>query len=71
MDIQRDLNHRSLRPFEKNHKPKHVSLLLRWRGERGKKMHNMEMSNVKLKMTGLQILVISLKLKPAFQVPQA
>lgn len=61
-----------MRLFEKKEKPKHVSLLLRWRGERrgGKKKYNIKMSNVRLKVAGLQIMVISLKLKPAFQVPQ-
>lgn len=47
MNIERDLNHCSLRPFGKNNKPKHVSPLLRWRRERRKK--SAEYKNVKCK----------------------
>lgn len=51
--IQRNPNHCNLRPYEKNNKPKHAPPQWEERGEEEKKkMHNIEMSNVKLKTTG-------------------
>lgn len=65
---QRDPSHCNLKPFGKNNKPNHTHLHL---GGGKKKMHNIQMSNVKLKMSGWKVLAIPLKWKPASRVPQA
>lgn len=68
MNRERDPNHCSLRLFEKNNKPKHFPTA-EVEGKKEGKKAQYKTSNVKLKVTGLQI--IPLKLKPALQVPQA